>query len=85
MKLANYVSLVIGVAWLAGDVYLVISNVILRETRIGALAALIERLPPSIGNAVFILLWVVILFGWAPLVLSGVKPLWKSSMPQGPS
>ena len=65
----------LGCGWLAAALWMMVNNVILRETRLGAIATFLDRLPPAIGNPIFLLLWLAVLFGWAvPLVL-GVKRL----------
>jgi hypothetical protein len=46
------------------------SNVIVRETRFGALARIVDQLPPRIATSVFVFLWLVFLQGWCvPLIL----------------
>lgn len=77
MKLVNYTLLIIGLCWFAVDVCLVVSNIILRETSIGVVARFLDKLPPIIGNPIFIFLWITLLFGWAILIGFGVKPLFR--------
>ena len=60
----------LGLVWLAVDVNLMVGNVALRETRLGAIARLLDKMPSIIANPVFILMWAIMLLGWSvPLVL----------------
>ncbi len=77
MKLAHYVLLTIGLGWLAADLCLVVSNIILRETRIGVVATFLDKLPPVLGTPIFIFLWITLLFGWVILIGLGVSPLFR--------
>jgi hypothetical protein len=63
----------LGCCWLAADANLVIGPIVLRETRLGVIAEILDRLPPSIGNPIFVALWFALLLGWAvPLSLGFV-------------
>jgi hypothetical protein len=75
MKRIHAVLLVIGLSWLALALWVVSSNVILRETRLGPVAQLLDKLPPAIGTPIFILLWAILLIGWAALVGLGLRPI----------
>ena len=60
----------LGLVWLVVDVYLVIGNAVLRETRLGVIARFLDRMPAMIANPIFRLLWAIVLLGWGlPLVL----------------
>jgi hypothetical protein len=60
----------LGVVWLAADAYLIVENVVLRETRLVAIARFLDKMPSLIANPIFILMWAVMLLGWSvPLVL----------------
>jgi hypothetical protein len=60
----------LGLAWLATDAYLMAGNIVLRETRLGAIARFLDRMPAVISNPVFLLIWAIMLLGWSvPLVL----------------
>jgi hypothetical protein len=51
-------------------VYLMLGNVVLRETRLGAIARFLDKMPGSVANPIFILMWAVMLLGWSvPLIL----------------
>ena len=62
--------LTLGFGWLAAVLWMIVENVILRETRLGIIARFLDRLPPKVANPMFILLWIVTLLGWiVPLAL----------------
>jgi threonine/homoserine/homoserine lactone efflux protein len=75
MKRIHAVLLIVGGGWLAVVVWVVVSSVILRETRLGALAQFLDRFPPVVGTPIFILLWAIFFLGWAVLVGFGLRPL----------
>ena len=75
MKLIHSVLLLVGGGWLAFVLWVVLANVILRETHLGIVAQFLDRLPPAISAPLFILLWAVFLLGWAVLIGFGLKPL----------
>jgi hypothetical protein len=50
MKRIHAVLLVIGASWFAFALWVVASNVILRETRLGVVAQLLDRLPPVLAR-----------------------------------
>jgi hypothetical protein len=79
MKLTNYLSLVVGLGWPAADIYLFlfISPISLRETRIGWIATFLDKLPPKLGNPIFIFLWFILLLGWLIPTGFGLKPLFR--------
>jgi hypothetical protein len=52
-------------------------DVILRETPLRVIANFLDRLPTAVGNATFIFLWIVFLFGWAALVGIGAMRLFR--------
>jgi len=43
-------------AWLAGVLWMIVGNVVLRETRLGLVAQSLDRLPSTIAKPIFILL-----------------------------
>jgi hypothetical protein len=70
MKVGSIALVIFGAGWLAADVYLIVGNVILRETRLNGIARLLDRMPSTIANPIFIFLWIAVLLGWSvPLVL----------------
>ena len=75
MKRIHALLLVIGLSWLALALWFLSSNVILRDTRLGLVAQLLDKLPPVIGTPIFILLWIILLLGWAVLVGLGLRPI----------
>ncbi len=75
MKRIHALLLVVGLSWLALALCVVSSNVILRETRLGFVAQLLDKLPPVIGTPIFILLWAILLLGWVVLLGFGLRPL----------
>ncbi len=71
MKRVHYVLLMLGLVWLAFDVYLVISDITLRATTLHVVAEWLDKLPVKIGTPIFLLLWAILLLGWTvPLGLS---------------
>jgi hypothetical protein len=64
-----------GFGWLAGALWMIVGNVVLRETRLGFIAQFLDKLPPTIAKPIFILLWIVTLFGWVVPLTMGVKGL----------
>ena len=75
MKRIHVVLLIVGGSWLALALWVVFSSLILRETRLGVVAQLLDKLPPVVGTPIFILLWAILLLGWAVLVGFGLRPL----------
>lgn len=70
MKRIHAVLLVVGGCWLAFALWVVVSGVILRETRLGVVAQLLDKLPSVVSTSVFILCWAILLLGWAVLIAS---------------
>lgn len=66
-----------GVAWLCVVLWVVIGNVIIRETPVGRLAQQFDRLPPLLAKPVFILCWCVFFLGWTVLLFLGLKRLFR--------
>jgi hypothetical protein len=75
MKRIHAILLGVGVSWLAVVLWIVFSNVILRETRLGPVAQRLDALPPAIGTPIFFLIWAILLGGWVPLVVLGLRPI----------
>ena len=75
MKRIHAVLLIFGLSWLAVVLPVVFSNLILRETRLGAVAQLLDRLPPMLSNVIFLLFWIVFCLGWSIPVGFGLGPL----------
>jgi len=73
------VLLTLGVGWLVADLlWLIVSNVSLRETRLGVIAQLLDKLPPGVANPIFIFLWIAMLLGWLMPLVMGFRPLLRS-------
>lgn len=79
MKRIHAVLLIVGCCWLTFALWVVVSGAILRETRLGVLAQLLDRLPPVVGTPLFILFWVIFLFGWSVLFGIGLRPILRIS------
>jgi hypothetical protein len=62
-------------SWVAVDFWIVAGNVILRETILGPAARLLDRLPNEMNHSSFLVLWLVLLFGWMIPLGAGLKPL----------
>jgi hypothetical protein len=77
VKLIHYVLLTIGLGWLAADLNVIVSHIILRETRIGVVATFLDKLPRIVGTPIFIFLWITLLFGWVIPIGLSVRPLFR--------
>ena len=55
MKRIHAVLLLIGGSWLAVVLWVVLSNPIPRETHLGIVASLLDKLQPVVGTPLFIL------------------------------
>src|SRR5215472_14751902 len=75
MKRIHAALLVLAGIWLAVVLWVVLSDVILRETRLGVVAQQLDRLPSRVATVLFMLLWVIFLFGWAIPAGFGLMPL----------
>jgi hypothetical protein len=65
----------LGFGWLAWDLWMIVGNVVLRETRLGIISQFLDKLPPAIANPIFVFLWIITLFGWVVPLTLGVKGL----------
>ncbi len=64
MKIKSFFLVAAGLAWFAAELNLIVGDVVLRETRIGTIAHVLDRLPSSIANTLVLLLgWVIPLCG----------------------
>ena len=79
VRLKPIVLVTLGLIWLTTVVWLFAGNVILRETRLGFVAKLLDKLPPVVSNLIFIFVWAVILLGWAIPIASGIREIARSS------
>jgi hypothetical protein len=71
-----------GFAWLFVSLYVVLENVILRETPLGIIARAIDRLPVAMATPVFMICWLVFLSGWlVPLALGARMLLGRRRLP----
>jgi hypothetical protein len=69
MRIGPFALIAFGFAWLVGDIYLVIENVVLRETRLVVIAQFLDTLPRWASNSAFLCLSGILLVGWTiPLV-----------------
>ena len=60
-----------GVVWLAAVLWVVVGNVIIRETALGSVALQFDRLPLLLAKPILVLCWCLFFLGWAiPLVVS---------------
>jgi len=55
--------------------WLAVRNVILRETALGPVAQVIDKLPPPIAPLAFILFWCTLLLGWCIPIILGLRLL----------
>jgi hypothetical protein len=72
-------SLVLGFAWFATVLYVILGNVIIRDTALGRFAHLIDRLPTWLAKFVVILCWGLFFLGWIFPLLFGFKRLFQRS------
>jgi len=56
MNVRPFVLITLGFGWLAVDANLMVGNVILRETRLGIIAQILDRLPPAVAGPIFFML-----------------------------
>ena len=71
----------IALVWFALALYVVVGNVIIRDTIAGAfLAQHIDRLPLPSSKATYILLWCLFFLGWIAPLLLGLKRLFGASV-----
>jgi hypothetical protein len=75
MKRMPVVLLLISGSRLAVVIWVILSNVTLRDTPLGVVAAFLDKLPPSVGAPLFIFFWVTFLLGWAVLAGVGIKAM----------
>jgi hypothetical protein len=78
MKRIHALLLVLGGSWLAVVLWVVLSNVIPRETHLGIIALILDKLPAAVGVPLFVLFWTVFLLGWAVLVGFGLRPILRT-------
>ncbi len=69
------VLLIVGAIWLSIVSWILLSNVILRETRLGLVAEFLDKLPSVISTPLFILCWAILLLGWTIPIALGVRRL----------
>jgi hypothetical protein len=77
MRIRPITLVALGFGWLAADVYLIVGNVILRETRLAGVARSLDRMPSLIANPIFFLLWIVTLLGWSVPLALGFRGLFQ--------
>ena len=75
MKRMPVVLLLLGGSWLAVVIWVVLSNVTLRDTPLGVVTVFLDKLPPVVVAPLFIFFWVTFLLGWAVLAGLGIKAL----------
>jgi hypothetical protein len=70
-KLKGYILAIAGGLWFGIVVFVIVGNFILRETRLGVVARVLDRLPYPLREILFLAAWVVFFTGWiAPAVYS---------------
>ena len=75
MRTKPYVVIGAGMTWFLFVVWLVVRNVILRETVFGTVAQVIDKLPPPIASVAFTLFWCTLLLGWCIPIILGLRLL----------
>ena len=73
MSVKPFALIAIGLAWLAADLYLMLGNVVLRETQLGAIAQFLDKLPQWVSYPVFLCLWGIVLLGWTVPLIVGFR------------
>jgi hypothetical protein len=81
IRLGKTALFTLGFGWLAVILWMIVGNVVLRETRLGFIAQFLDKLPPTIANPMFIFLWIVTLFGWIVPLTLGVIGLLRKKRP----
>jgi hypothetical protein len=71
------VYMAVSLAWLASVLYVVIGNVVFRDTKLGVLAQQIERLPSFVSKPTFILCWCLFFLGWIIPLALGIRRLFR--------
>jgi hypothetical protein len=79
MKTKAFILIALGFCWLAIDANLIIGDVTLRETSLGVIARVLDRLPTPVGNPIFIGLWFTLLLGWTIALAFGFWRLFRGS------
>ena len=74
-KVRAVLLLTVGGFWLSIAVWVVFSGVILRRTRLGVIAQLLDKFPPVVGKPVFVLCWAILVFGWMAPVSFAAWPV----------
>jgi hypothetical protein len=75
MRMKPYVLIGAGLTWFLFALWLAVRNVILRETALGPVAQVIDKLPPPIAPLAFILFWCTLLLGWCIPIILGLRLL----------
>jgi len=81
IRIGKIALVTLGLGWLASVLWMIVRNVVLRETRLGFIAQFLDKLSPAIANPIFILLWIVTLFGWTVPLTLGVIGLLRKKRP----
>ena len=75
-KALHYAMIACGLIWLSAVLWLITSNVIVREIRpIGAIAGFLDKLPEPVSTPIFLFLWFGFLMGWLVLLVWGAKSM----------
>jgi len=75
MRMKPYVLIGAGLTWSLFALWLAVRNVILRETALGPVAQVIDKLPPPIAPLAFILFLCTLLLGWCIPIILGLRLL----------
>ena len=75
MKRMPVVLVLVSGSWLAVVVWVILSNMILRDTPLGVVAVFLDKLPPGVGAPLFIFFRVTFLLGWIVPAGLGIKTL----------
>jgi hypothetical protein len=81
MKPIHYILVAIGGLWIVADSRILLANVVPRESFLGVLSTIIDKLPPELSRPIFILLWTILFLGWTVPLAVGVKPLLRKQKP----
>jgi len=80
MRSGRIALIAVGLAWLAVDLYLMLGNVVLRETRLGTIARFLDSLPKWASNPAFVCLWGILLLGWTVPLMVGLRVFRQKSL-----
>lgn len=71
----GYALAIVGGVWFGVVVFVAKSNLILRETPLGAIARALDKLPFPLQNILFLACWAIFFLGWVVPIAYSVRSL----------